>query len=359
MARFIRTCCNEGFDSEKDMPASQLTLPRTVSPKVLVFGALGLSAILAFPGHAVDATLFAVENLVLTSPLIAFGVILTAGVTASGSMALIASAFEGRDFRMIGAASVIGALTPVCGVSVLPLVAALLAARVPLAPVMAFWLSSPITGPGMLAITVATLGTSFAIGKTVLAVAIGLFGGGVTCVLVRRLTWLDAPVRQGALIATAQDACGTAGSTEVRWDFWREKERRRAFGATAYATGKLMLIWLLAAFIAEYFLRAWLPPDMIGRFVGSETAWAVPIAAVIGAPIYLDGYASLPLVRGLIDAGMSNGAAMAFLIAGGITSAWAAIPVYALVRLPVFALYIVLAVVSALLSGFAFGLAAG
>ena len=80
---------------------------------------------------------------------------------------------------------------------------------------------------------------------------------------------------------------------------------------------------------------------MIGRFVGTDSAWAVPIASVVGAPIYLDGYASLPLVRGLMDAGMSNAAAMAFLIAGGITSAWAAIPVYALVRLPVFALYLV------------------
>ena len=341
------------------MPTSQLTLPRAVSPKWLAAGALALSTVLAFPGHMADAALFAVENLILTSPLIAFGVVLVAGVTASGSMALIASAFEGRDFRMIVSASIIGALTPVCGVSVLPLVAALLAARVPLAPVMAFWLSSPITGPGMLAITVATLGTSFAVGKTVLAVAIGLFGGGVTYILVGRVTWFHEPAKQNSLIAAAQSGCGCEGSSEVRWDFWREAERRRAFAATAYATGKLMLIWLLAAFIAEYFLRAWLPADMIGRFVGTDSAWAVPIASVVGAPIYLDGYASLPLVRGLMDAGMSNAAAMAFLIAGGITSAWAAIPVYALVRLPIFALYLVLAVLSALLSGYAYGLVAG
>ena len=341
------------------MPSSQLTLPRHVSPKWFAAGAVGLCAVITFPGQMADAIMFAIENLILTSPLIAFGVILVAGVTASGSMALIASAFEGRDFRMIVSASIIGALTPVCGVSVLPLVAALLAARVPLAPVMAFWLSSPITGPGMLAITVATLGTEFAVGKTALAVAIGLFGGGITYLLVGRLTWFNEPVKEGPLIAAAQAGCGCGGSSDVRWDFWCDAERRRAFATTAYATGKLMFIWLSAAFIAEYFLRAWLPADMIGRFVGTDSAWAVPIASVIGAPIYLDGYASLPLVRGLIDAGMSNAAAMAFLIAGGITSAWAAIPVYALVRPPVFALYLVLAVVSALLSGVAFGFVAG
>ena len=120
-----------------------------------------------------------------------------------------------------------------------------------------------------------------------------------------------------------------------------------------------MLCWLTVAFVAEYFLHGILPPDLLGRFVGSDNVYAVPLAALVGAPVYLDGYAALPLIRALIDGGMGQGAAMAFLIAGGIISAWAAIPVFALVRLPVFALYVFLAILSAMISGWGFAAAIG
>ena len=61
----------------------------------------------------------------------------------------------------------------------------------------------------------------------------------------------------------------------------------------------------------------------------------------------------------MIDTGMGQDAEMAFLVAGGITSAWAAIPVFALVRLPVFAIYLVLAACGATLAGWGYGLIVG
>lgn len=61
---------------------------------------------------------------------------------------------------------------------------------------------------------------------------------------------------------------------------------------------------------------------------GAPSGWATPWAVLVGTPIYLDGYAALPLVRGLIDLGMTPGAAMAFLVAGGITSPYASIAGY-------------------------------
>ena len=118
-----------------------------------------------------------------------------------------------------------------------------------------------------------------------------------------------------------------------------------------------MTLWLSVAFVAEYFLKLYLPADSLTGFVGQDSPLAVPIAAMIGAPLYLDGNAALPLVRGLMDRGMAEGAAMAFLISGGIVSAWTAIPVFALVRLPVFLAYVVMAVVGSILSGWAYAIA--
>jgi uncharacterized protein len=336
---------------------------RNPSMKQAVLICAGIASLLfavTHPFATMAAVWFAAQNLALVSPMIVLGIVLTAIITANGSMALIAASFKGHEIRMIIVASIIGAITPVCGITVLPLVAGLIIARVPLAPVMAFWLSSPVTDPGMLAITAGTLGMDFAVGKTVSAFGAGILGG-VATLLLSRAGYLQNPERTTGMLATMQSDCGSCGndSQEIMWRFWRDTDRRNTFIATALATGKLMLTWLSVAFIAEYFLHGILPPDLLGRYVGGDSAFAVPLAAIVGAPIYLDGYAALPLIRALIDGGMGTGAAMAFLIAGGIISAWAVIPVFALVRLPVFALYVVLAILSAMLSGWGFAAVIG
>jgi len=70
------------------------------------------------------------------------------------------------------------------------------------------------------------------------------------------------------------------------------------------STAWLMLKWLSIAFALEGLLRAHLPVDLILDYVGGDTPWAIPIpipiAVTVGAPIYLDGYALLPLIRGLL-----------------------------------------------------------
>ena len=277
-------------------------------------------------------------------------------LTATGSIGLLVDAFEARQLLAIVTISLIGAVLPVCGITVLPLVAGLLSAGVPLAPVMAFLLSSAVTDPMMLTVTAATLGWPFALGKTVAAVGIGFMGGGATYLLVRSGRFAR-PTRQSSLLAklVPQSACGA--STDVRWRFWQDPERLRLFRDSGWGLAKLVIIWLSAAFVAEYFLKLYLPEDSLSAFVGGDNPFAIPIAAIVGAPLYLDGYAALPFVRGLMDRGMADGAAMAFLIAGGITSAWTAVPVFALFRLPVFLAYIILAVVGSILSGWAYTIA--
>ncbi len=323
-----------------------------LGPGLLIAGAIAFAA--AEPGRAGQALVFSGRSLLAASPAIAFGILLSASITASGSMAAIAAVFRGHPLRMILLAAFVGAVAPVCGVTVLPLVAGLLVAGVPLAPIMAFWLSSPVTDPGMLAVTARTLGLSFAIGKAGAAFGAGIIGGGVAWLLTRTRLIRD-PARLEIAKRLADSSCSCGGSDRIAWRFWQEPERRSLFAARALSLAKLISLWLFVAFIAEHFLRDLLPPGLLGSVVGRDQAAAVPLAALVGAPIYLDGYAALPLVRGLMDAGMGPGAAMSFLVAGGIISAWAAVPVLTLVRPRVFALYVALATVSAMLAGWMFG----
>ena len=128
----------------------------------------------------------------------------------------------------------------------------------------------------------------------------------------------------------------------------------RVFRAELLSMTKLIVLCLAFAFSAEFLLRDFLPPHLLTPYVGEDSTYAVLLAVVVGAPMYLDGYAALPLVRGLLDLGMSPGAAMAFLVSGGAVSIWGVMAVVAVLRPPTIALFVMLAVSGSLAIGYAF-----
>jgi uncharacterized membrane protein YraQ (UPF0718 family) len=103
-------------------------------------------------------------------------------------------------------------------------------------------------------------------------------------------------------------------------------------------------------------MLAFIPAETITQALGGTGLGPILLGTLIGVPAYLNGYAALPLVGGLVAQGMAPGAGLAFLVAGGVTSLPAAIAVWALVRPPVFALYIALSLSGAFLSGVLFHL---
>ena len=272
---------------------------RISKPKILIVAALisVVAIFIAFPAKALETLAFVAISLLQVSPLVIPGILIAAWVSASGASGRIAEVFNGNLLKTIVAASLIGAVTPVCGVTVLPLMAGLLAAGVPLAPVMAFWLSSPVTDPAMLATTAATLGMSFAIGKTIAAMGLGLFGGGVTALLGKH-AWAQSALRDNALVGSLGQVCQ---ADEIEWAVWRSSEHRAHFRTESIAISRLVLICLIPAFAAEFVLQSLLEPEALSSYVGGDVWWAVPLAVIVGAPAYLDGlrrFAADPFAHG-------------------------------------------------------------
>ncbi len=292
---------------------------------------------------------FAAQALFGTVPIVAIAVFLIALLKATGAENLVAKAFAGRELRMIVFAALVGGLAPFCSCEVIPFIAGLLAVGVPLAPVMAFWLSSPLIDPPALLITANALGWDYALGKTFAAVAMGLAGGGVI--------WLLA--RQGlfASVLRSRDgggcsSCSTAPfSGTSQWRFWTEPARREIFQSEAIANSLFLLKWLTLAYLLEALLITYIPAETIGRVVGGGGFGAIVMGALVGAPAYLNSYAAPALVAGLIEQGMSSGAAMSFLVAGAISSIPAMVAVWSLVRWPVFASYVALGFAGAIAAG--------
>lgn len=315
------------------------------------------TAVVVAPHHAIDTAHFVVAGLINVTPIVIPGILLAAWIAASGASDRVADVIQGQTTLTIFLAAGVGALIPVCGITVLPLMAGLLAAGVPLAPVMAFWLSSPVTGPPMFAATAATLGWEFAVGKMIAAIALGLFGGLVTAAL-QGSGWTRDPLRRNRITGSLGQPCGMENA-RFRAAIWAEPARRARFGREAWSVARLILIVLIPAFAAEYALNAALAPDALSPYVGADSVFAVPLAVLVGAPAYIDGYAALPLTRALMEAGMAPGAAMAFLVSGGVVSIWGAMAIAPVLRLQPFVLYLALASVGSMLSGWLYGASIG
>lgn len=306
--------------------------------------------------QAVETIRFAIGAMGQTGLFIGFAVLAIGYLKASGAEALLAKAFEGREGRMIVMAALLGGLSPFCSCEVIPFIAALLAVGAPLSAVMAFWLASPLMDPAMFFITAGTLGTSFAVAKTVAAVSLGLLGG-VTVYLFAKSPVFADPLRP----KQQTGCCGcdpSPFSGEVNWRFWNEQGRRSVFGETVLENALFLGKWLLLAYMLEALMVRYLPSEWIAGFLGGQGIWPVIMGALVGAPAYLNGYAAVPLVDALLTQGMAQGAAMSFVVAGGVSCIPAAVAVWALVKPRVFLAYLGIALVGAILAGLAWSVIA-
>jgi uncharacterized membrane protein YraQ (UPF0718 family) len=115
---------------------------------------------------------------------------------------------------------------------------------------------------------------------------------------------------------TSSCACNseTTQKTErpaVTWSiFWKE----------VFSTGQRLLVMFAGFAFIGYFLNGLIPSEWVAAIFGEGNIYSVPLAATIGLPLYINTEASLPLVKALIDGGMSQGAALAFMITGAGTS---------------------------------------
>ena len=306
-----------------------------------------LAVLVLDPENTTNILQIAVTALGGTLPYIAFAVLTIGYLKATGAEAVVAKAFEGNEYRMILFAAFLGGWAPFCSCEVTPFIAGLLAVGAPLSAVMAFWLSSPLIDPPQLLITAGALGWDFAIGKALSAVGLGLLGGFAVSFFVKRGAFAE-PLRPG----TAMSCCGANPfSGKPVWQFWQEDERRRTFFNSSSENAIFLLKWLTFAYLIEALLIDYVPAKLIAGVVGGEGILPIVTGALVGAPAYLNGFAAAPLVAGLMEQGMTAGAAMAFMTAGSVSSIPAMAAVWSLVKRQVFVAYLSLGIIGAIIAG--------
>lgn len=332
-------------------------------------------------------------------------------VNMSGASKQIGKAMRAKPVTAIFLAMVIGAFSPLCSCSVIPVVWSLLVGGVPLAPVMVFWLASPSMDPEIFFLSASMIGWNLAVWRLLATMFLSLGAGFIIHLMVsgkflggnilreqplqsdfslsavfkapvilaknifRRLFPASEPLLSTTLQQASDCGCGSSvdeptadvasapitedqgsvescDTTEIGSNnFWS-----RLLTESGKATWMISKFMLLALFL-ETLIKLYVPTEWIISVLGVENDFAVLNAALLGVPVYTNSLAALGMVSGLLTQGMSPAAALAFLISGPTTTIPAMAAVWSLVKNRIFALYVGFTLVGALLFAWSFNLA--
>jgi len=261
-----------------------------------------------------------------------------------------------------------GLISPLCSCGILPVVIALSAAGVPLPPVMALLITSPIMSPDAFIITVGQLGWSYALWKLAVAALVGLSAGFGAEALVRRghldpvsfrvekMYLEEEKVRPGFEDIVRAGCFSHAGEPGAVVD---RENRLLFFLERSRDMGLLVGKFLVLALIIQAAVTYYVPVNAVEPLLGRRSALSVLFATLISIPLPLPQVAAPAIIKGLLSAGMSPGAGMAMLIGGPVTSIPALSALIGVYDRKAFALYLGIGVASALAAGLLFQAVAG
>jgi hypothetical protein len=316
---------------------------------------------------------FVAGAVVSVLPAFVLSVGLAALVRALRLDGVIRQAVTAQAGRAVVLATAVGAFSPLCSCTVIPVIGGLLLGGVPLAPVMSFWVASPTMDPEMFALTVALLGWPLALTRLAATLVLSLGAGYVTLALTRggllredvlKRAPRPAPAAPRPALSLARplpviaggSCCGASAAPPASGGLGFLGDRLRgvdwpAVGRDMVEQGWRLGRWLILAFVLEALIIRYVPQAALAGVLGAEGRFAVILAALVGVPLYLNNVSALPIVSGLLAQGMQPGAAIAFLIAGPVTTVPAMSAVWGIVRPRIFALYLGVALVGAVVLG--------
>ena len=215
----------------------------------------------------------------------------------------IRSKLSGRGIVGNIMAAGFGALTPFRACSTIPMTVGFLNAGVPFGATMSFLIASPLLNPIIIGMLGAMVGA-----KAMIAYFVIAFGASVACGFILEKTGMQRYVKNVRLKNTRE-----AGEDRRSWPFGRKL--REAFHS-AWNSLRPIMGYLLVGVALGAGIYGYMPQDFVLGIAGPDNPLAVPIAAVLGIPLYIRAETAIPIGVALMGKGMSIGAVISLVIGG-------------------------------------------
>jgi len=204
--------------------------------------------------------------------------------------------------------AVLGAATPFCSCSTIPVLVGLLNGGAPFGASMSFLVASPLLNPVILALFLTMIGW-----KVTLIYAGFTF---IAAVLIGAL-WERLGLASTYKMIKVQDAscCCCSGGSPIVMPLTNKEKVKRASKQT-WTLFRQVLPYLIVGAGIGSFIYGFVPEKFIIKVAGPGNPFAIPVAAAIGVPMYIRVETMIPIGSVLMAKGMSLGALMALIIGG-------------------------------------------
>nr|WP_320133640.1 permease [uncultured Holophaga sp.] len=202
-------------------------------------------------------------------------------------------------------ASLLGVITPFCSCSAVPLFIGFLRAGVPLGVTFSFLVAAPMVNEVALGMLLAMFGWKIAL----LYAGTGLLVAFVSGLVLGRLRMehhLEGWVRE-----IAQTPLGESGAEE------RPSFDTRLFQALQGVRDIVGKVWpyILAGIAVGALIHGFVPEGFMASLLGRRNWYSVPLAVLVGVPLYANAASILPVVEALMGKGAALGSTLAFMMA--------------------------------------------
>lgn len=201
-----------------------------------------------------------------------------------------------------------GALTPFCACSTIPMTVGFLNAGVPFGSTMSFLIASPLLNPIILGMLGAMVGIKAMVAYFVIAFLCSILFGFL-------LEKIGAQKYVKNVRLKPASCC--AGSHEVvdKHSLPFPSKLKVAF-AGAWDSLRPIMGYLLVGVALGAGIYGYMPQDFVMKIAGPDNPFAIPVAAVLGIPLYIRAETAIPIGLALMGKGMSIGAVISLIIGG-------------------------------------------
>ncbi|MDC9592558.1 permease [Xenorhabdus sp. IM139775] len=273
-------------------------------------------------------------------------------------------------------AAALGSITPFCSCSTIPMLKGLIRARAGFGPMMVFLFSSPLLNPIIVVLLVVTFGPTLTAIYVLSALLVSLGAGWLLQVLgferyIRREEAPNCgtagsccdvkPAISNSCESTATSCCSATqiasqpasccDSRSAKVD--RPTSRYNGLWQEVWSDFKGVLPYLFIGIAIGSVIYGYVPTNLLERYAGSDNPFAIPVAAVIGVPLYIRAEALIPLSAALMAKGVSAGAILALIIGSAGASLTELILLRSLFTLKLLVAFVTVIFVMAIIAGYA------
>lgn len=238
--------------------------------------------------------------LLLTAVVFLMGVVHTF-ISAERTRALLSGRRTGVGNVM---AASLGIVTPFCSCSAVPLFIGFLQAGVPLGVTFSFLISAPMINEVALALLFGMFGWKVALLYSLMGLAVAIIAGMVIGKL-RMERYLEEWVQKLQERTVAVEVDGESMSVPIRI--------QEGIFHVRDIVGKVWLYIVLGVGLGAG-IHGYVPENFMASLMGKSVWWSVPVAVLIGVPMYSNAAGILPVVQALLGKGAALGTVMAFMM---------------------------------------------